>query len=527
MNPFALFHRECVTRAALFTTALLVVAPTLSAAEANAPTLSAADARVAEFYSIGKLATPTGVDPQLGGLALMPDGRMVAAFHHGEIAFYDFKTSTWKIFAEGLHEPLGVLPAKDGSILVMQRPELTRLRDIDGDGVADRYDAMFDDFGMTGNYHEFAFGPVRGPNGKLYVSLNLASAGDTVMNDIRGEWSPIGLAREKFYDPDWKKKYSTEAGRMYGRVKWRGCIVEIDETTGAASLFATGFRSPDGMAFDAAGNFFIDDNQGDWRGTSPVHVVTRGGFYGHPASLVWRKDWDGSEPLKLPIEKLNSLRTLPAINLPHAIYASSPTEMALIPKTAAWGAFGGQMIVGEMNSGRVLRLLPEQVDGVWQGACVNFVDSTALRGGIHRLLFVGDTLYLGRTHLIWVGGEGIGTVKLAKMPFEALNLHATPKGFRFEFTAPLDAGVTDVTRWAAQRYYYKYHETYGSPQTDLMPVTPSKVTLSADGRSADVEFAELKTGYIYDFDLGGLTSNAGDTVLNPRIAYTLNKVPGK
>ena len=116
-----------------------------------------------------------------------------------------------------------------------------------------------------------------------------------------------------------------------------------------------------------------------------------------------------------------------AINLPHSFYASSPTEMILIPQTAAWGPFGGQMIVGEMNSGRVLRLLPEQVDGVWQGACVSFVDSQALRGGIHRLLIVGDTLYLGRTHLIWAGGEGIGTVKLTQTPFEALTMHATPQ----------------------------------------------------------------------------------------------------
>lgn len=518
MNPLALSRP--LMSAALIATALLSAAPALVAAEA----LPAADARVAEFYSIGKLATPAGVDPQIGGLALMPDGRMVAAFHHGEVAFYDFKKSSWKIFAEGLHEPLGVLPGKDGSLLVMQRPELTRLRDTDGDGVADSYETVFDDFGMTGNYHEFAFGPVRGPDGKLFVALNLASAGDTIRPEIRGEWSPIGLARDRFYAGDWKK-YATEAGRMYGRVKWRGCVVELDETTGASSLYATGFRSPDGMFFDSAGNFYVNDNQGDWRGTSPVHIVKRGGFYGHPASLVWRPDWDGSEPLKQPVERLNALRTLPAINIPYAIYGNSPTQMVTIPQTAAWGPFGGQMIVGEMNSGRVLRLLPEQVDGVWQGACVNFVDSPALRGGIHRLVFAGDTLYLGRTHLIWAGGEGIGTVKLTKTPFEALNLHATPKGFRFEFTAPLDVSAADPMRWAGQRYFYKYHEPYGSPQMDLTPVTPSKVTLSGDGHIADVEFAELKPGYIYDFDLAGLASVAGDTVLNPRIAYTLNRVP--
>ena len=492
-----------------------------------ADSIPTADARVGQHYAIGKISTPPGVDPQLGGLALLPDGRLAAAFHHGQVAFYDFKTLSWKIFAEGLHEPLGLLLGRDDSLLVMQRPELTRLRDTDGDGIADRYETVFDDFGMTGNYHEFAFGPVRGPNEKLYVSLNLASAGDTIREEIRGEWSPVGLPREKFYDvANWKKN-STEAGRMYGRVKWRGCIIEIDEASGAAELFATGFRSPDGMGFDAAGNFFINDNQGDWRGTSPVHVVKRGGFYGHPASLVWRPNWDGSEPLKLPIEKLNALRTVAAINLPHSFYASSPTAMTLIPQTAAWGPFGGQLIVGEMNSGRVLRLLPEQVDGVWQGACVSFVDSQALRGGIHRLLFVGDTLYLGRTHLIWAGGEGIGTVKLTKTPFEALTMQATPHGFRFTFTAPLAAGAAEPARWPVRRYYYKYHEPYGSPQTELTQITPSKVTVSADGLSADVEFADLKHGFIYDFNLKGLTSTQGESPLNPAIAYSLNTVPAK
>ena len=41
----------------------------------------------------------------------------------------------------------------------MQRPELTRVKDTDGDGTADEYETVFDGFGMSGNYHEFAFGP--------------------------------------------------------------------------------------------------------------------------------------------------------------------------------------------------------------------------------------------------------------------------------------------------------------------------------------------------------------------------------
>jgi hypothetical protein len=159
---------------------------------------------------------------------------------------------------------------------------------------------------------------------------------------------------------------------------------------------------------------------------------------------------------------------------------------------------------------------------------VSWVDSQALRGGIHRLLFVGDTLYLGRTHLIWAGGEGIGTVKLTKTPFEVLTMHATPQGFRFTFTAPLAAGAAAAPAlWPVRRYYYKYHEPYGSPQTELTNLTPAKVTVSADGLSAEVEFADLKPGFIYDFNLKGLTSAQGDAPLNPAIAYSLNRVPAK
>src|SRR5262249_52736057 len=151
----------------------------------------------------------------------------------------------------------------------------------------------------------------------------------------------------------------------------------------------------------------VNDNQGDWRGTSEVHFVERDRFYGHPASLVWRQNWDGSEPLKLPLSDLNARRTRPAIQIPYGTYGNSPTQMVVIPKTDSWGPFGGQLLMGEMNYARLFRLLPEQVDGVWQGACVALLDAPALKAGLHRLAFVGDTLYIGRTHLVWAGGEGI------------------------------------------------------------------------------------------------------------------------
>jgi hypothetical protein len=304
--------------------------------------------------------------------------------------------------------------------------------------------------------------------------------------------------------------------------------MEIDEKTGKATPYASGFRSPDGLGFDAAGHLFVNDNQGDWRGTSPVHVVQRDGFYGHPASLVWRKDWKDGDPLKVPIEKLQALRTLPAIQIPYSSYANSPTQMVLIPKTPAWGPFGGQMIMGEMNVPRIFRLLPEQTEGTWQGACVLLVGSATLKGGLHRFAWSGDTLYIGRTHLSWAGGEGLGTLRpTGSTPFDPLTMRVTPRGYRFEFTAPLAASAAEPARWGGFRYYYSYHAAYGSPEMEKTEFTATKVTLSDGGRVAEVELPEMKTGFIYDFDLAHVEAASGETPLNPRIAYTLNRVPGK
>ena len=484
--------------------------------------------RLAGAYEIGRLAPPPGINPQIGGIATLHDGRLAVAFHHGEVAICDPKDGTWKTFAEGLHEPLGILEESPGTLLVMQRPELTRLRDTNGDGVADQYETVWDDYGITGNYHEFAFGPVRGPNGKFYVSLNLASEGASIRPEIRGEFNKWGPAREKFYTPDWRAFAKREVIGMYSPVRWRGWVMEIDEKSGRAEPFASGFRSPDGIGFDADDHLIIVDQQGDWRGTNEVHVVERDGFYGHPASLAWRKDWNGPYPVRTSIEKLNEFRTRPAICIPYETYGASPTQPVTIPKTKEWGPFGGQLVVGEMNFPRLFRLMLENVGGVWQGACALLAESEELKGGLHRIAFVGSTLYVGRIHLAWAGGEGISSLKrVSEMPFEIATMKATQDGFRFEFTRPLAESAREAAHWKGQRYFYLYRQTYGSPKMEKADVAAQSVSISSDGRSAAIVLPGIKAGFVYDFDLAELRSSDGEPILNPKIAYTLNRLPAK
>ena len=78
------------------------------------------------------------------------------------------KDDKWSLFADGLHEPLGIyIDQKTKEVWVTQRPELTKLVDEDGDNVADVYETVNSSWGLTDNYHEYSFGLVRDPGNFL------------------------------------------------------------------------------------------------------------------------------------------------------------------------------------------------------------------------------------------------------------------------------------------------------------------------------------------------------------------------
>ena len=133
---------------------------------------SSAQGKVRESYRVETIEMPKGLSSQTGGIDFLPDGRLVACFMRGEVMMYNLKTKEWKLFAEGLQLPLGILAVSNSEVLVMQLSNLIRIKDTDGDGHADLYENATSDFGMSGNYHEFNYGPVRDKAGNLFIALN-------------------------------------------------------------------------------------------------------------------------------------------------------------------------------------------------------------------------------------------------------------------------------------------------------------------------------------------------------------------
>jgi glucose/arabinose dehydrogenase len=445
---------------------------------------------------------------QIDGLDFLPDGRLAACLPSGEIFFYDPDKKEWQLFAEGLHNPLGMVAISDSELVVSQRPELTRVRDTDGDGKADSFEAMNGAFGMSGNYHEFHFTPVRDEAGAFYFSLGTGSSGDGVRAIVRGRFDERG-----------------RPGRMHASTPFRGCVLKWTPD-GRTVPWAYGFRTPNGLGFDLKGNLFVTDNQGDWVGTSKLFHVKEGRFYGHAASLTWKKDFEGA-PLETAPEVLAKLRTRAAVVFPHGAMANSPTQILPIKSESMFGPFTGQLLVGEMNQPRIMRVMLEEVGGELQGACIPFIDGAPLRPGVNRLAWAPDgSLYVGHSKHIWVGNEGLQRVAWnGKSPFEVHTMTLTGSGFRFHFTEPVDKVIASKKEtWPFKRYYYYYHRTYGSPRVDETPIEIDSIEISPDQKTVEVNLRELKAWHIHEVNIKGLTNSAGIPLTNTYIVYTLNRL---
>jgi hypothetical protein len=464
---------------------------------------------ITNYYTVENIALPKGLRAETGGMDFMPDGRLVACFHLGEVMTYNPKTKVWKKFAEGLHDPLGLAVVSNSEILVMQRPELTRVKDTNNDGVADSYETVTDDFGLSGNYHEFAFGPLKDRDGNYFIALNVASNGAGIRPEIRGTYD--SLSRQ---------------GRMYSCVPYRGWVMKYITKTGKLEPYASGFRSPNGLGFDANGDLYVSDNQGDWLGTSKLYHVQKGNFYGHVASLIWRPNFPRVKPLSLPVSRLDSLRTPEAVAFPHTEIAHSPTQPLLDNTGGKFGPFGGQLLVGEMDYGRLLRVQTEEINGQRQGFCVAFADGTGLIKGNNRLAFDKEgALWVGHNDHGWVGDEGIQRIRwTGKIPLDILSMKLTSTGFDVTFTQPINPKTIAKEQFNLKRYYYEYHAAYGSKQFDVTPVAVQSVRISADARTVSLDLSYLKAGYIYDLKMGDIQAANGQLLMNHAVYYTLNQL---
>ncbi len=463
-----------------------------------------------DYYEIKTLPIPKDIYLEIGGIATMPDGRLAVSTRRGEIWIIENPYQKenhqvhYKRFASGLHEVLG-LAYKDGAFYCSQRGELTKITDTDRDGVADSYVPVYQ-FELSGNYHEYTYGPVFDKNGDMLVTLNLA-------------W--IGFGEGKF-------------------AKWRGWLLKI-KPDGTMEPHSAGLRSPAGYSINEEGDIFYGENQGDWVGSGRVTHLAKGDFAGNPGGLKWAKE--PNSPFKLTLEeiqdngapmyeaaaKVKNLK-LPAVWFPHAIMGISTADILQDSTKGKFSPFPGQYFVADQGQSKVMRMGLEKVNGVYQGFCINYREG--FQSGILRERFGLDgSMFVGMTSRGWgsTGKADFGLQRLfwnGEMPFEIENIRAKPDGFELSFTQAVDVNsVNKAASYALRSYIYKYQHQYGSPIIELKDLKISAIDVSADKRSVRLVIEGLRQFYIHEFKLEGIRNESGDPLLHETAYYTLNQIP--
>lgn len=428
------------------------------------------------------------IKPAVGGMDFNSKGDLYVSTWDslGQVYLFKNVTSgdtnqiTTKVIATGLAEPLGLKVVTD-RLFVLQKQELTELVDNNGDEIIDEYRTICNAWGVTANFHEFAFG-LEYIDGFFYAAL------------------AVGIM------PGGKSANPQN--------KDRGKIIKIG-LDGRYEVWATGLRTPNTVGIGVDRELFVCDNQGDWLPSCKLMHVQKGKFFNNYSV----------EPERYGKDQV----TQPVAWFPQGEIGNSTSQ----PIALDWGPYKGQMLVGDVHYGGLQRVFVEKVNGAYQGAAIRFCQG--LEGGTNRLRYGPDgALYIGMvgSNGNWgqYGKKWYGLQRMvytAKSTFDILSMSARANGFEITFTEPLKAGFGDkAADYAIEQWKYVPTMGYGGPKVDQKSLDVTHLTVSADRRKVFIGLDGLKEGHVVylkaNYDrvqsaLGGLwTTEAW---------YTLNAIP--
>lgn len=435
-------------------------------------------------------ARPDDFKPRVGGIDFLSADEMLVCTWDSLGPVY--KVSNFRaenpddiqveLIATGLAEPLGI-EVVDGEIYVLQKQELTHLKDNDGDGIIDEYRTVSDDWKVSANFHEFAFGLVY-KEGYFYGALATAIL-------------PGGASAQP-------------------QIEDRGKIVKISKETGEVEFIASGLRTPNGIGIGPDGEIFVADNQGDWLPASKINHVREGAWYGSRSV-----DPEGTQGM---------VQDEPVVWLPQDDIGNSPSTPVYLDK----GPYAGQMIHCEVTHGGIKRVFVEQVDDIYQGAVFRF--SQGLEAGINRLAWAPDgSLLAGGIGVSgnWgqVGKLNYGLQRLVyneQSVFEMLSVSARSNGFEVIFTEPIAAGQNiSADDFYIERFYFEPTAEYGGPKLDQTELEPTSFQLSEDRKKIFFELDGLKEKHVVYLRIRRpFVSELQHELWTTEAWYTLTNIPG-
>jgi hypothetical protein len=390
---------------------------------------------------------------RFGGIDFFPDGKSAAlCTWSGDVWIVSgidggLGTLTWKRFATGLYQPLG-LKIVDGLIYLTCRDHITRLHDLDGDGEADYYENFNSDMYLTRHFHEFALDLQTDAAGNFYFAKGCTPGRGGPNFDL---WSIHN-----------------------------GCFFRLSPDGRDLHVVARGLRGPNGIGVGPHGELVSSDNQGSWVPVCPINRIHEGAFVGVP---------DG-----VPGEPKPTKREDPLIWLPYDRDNSSGGEV-WVPDQR-WGAYAGNMLQLSYGKSCLFAVMIQDIGAAQQAAIVKFPLEFAT--GIMRSRFnAGDgQLYVCGLRGWQTNGGRDGAFQRVRYTGKPVHMPiafaATRSGIEITFSCALDrASAEDLGNYHVEQYNIIWSAKYGSPEMSVLdpkkqahdPVPLAAAHLKEDGRT--------------------------------------------
>ena len=350
---------------------------------------------------------------------------------------------TWKRFATGLYQPLGLKIIED-KVYVLERDQITILHDQNGDGEADFYENFNNDCISAGGGHSYA------------TCLETDSQGN-------------------FYF------LKCSEGTPHG-----GTVLKVSAHGSTLTVVATGFRNPNGLGIGPGDYITAADQQGDWVPETRLDVIRPGGFYGFMPMHKRASPPADYEP--------------PLCWIPRQLDNSAGGQV-WIPE-GNWGVLGGQMLHLSYGRCTMMAILRDKFTGA-QGGIVPLPGR--FLSGVCRGRFnpADGHLYLSGLRGWQTAAVRDGAFQRVRYTKDLL----LPMGFGFRsnqleltFSAELDKELAeDLESYSAEQWNYRWTSRYGSPDYSLAdpekegrdPVEIETATLKSDGKTVVLRIPNL------------------------------------
>lgn len=328
---------------------------------------------------------------------------------------------TWKRYATGLFQPLGLRIVKD-QVYVLGRDQITRLYDINGNQEADFYQCFNNQCKIGKHVHEFATGLETDPQGNFYF--------------VKGH----GANNEH-----------------------AGTLLKVSADGSDLEVVATGFRWPNGSGAGPNGELTVADQQGTWVPSSRIDLIKKGGFYGFMNAHQRPKDqapkgYDG-----------------PLCWIPHKVDNSCGGQTW--NTSDKWGPFKGHMVHCSYGKCHLFMVLQENIDGVDQAGVFRFPFKFQSGGMRARFSPHDGQLYVSGLKGWQTSGAKDGCLQRVRYTGAKValpkSLHVHKNGIRVGFTQELDKELAeDLDSWQLEQWNYRWTKAYGSKEFKLSD--PSK-----------------------------------------------------